>query len=52
MKNPEYVPPFFFILIFFFINAHSLPEFLGKKVEEEDITSVNDSLYIYNLSSV
>lgn len=47
MQNPEYV---FFPLLF--INAHSLPGFLGKKVEEEDDTSVNDSLSIYNLSSV
>lgn len=36
MQNPDYVPFFFF----FFINVHSLPEFLGKKIEEEDDASV------------
>lgn len=35
MQNPDYV--LFFV---FFINVHSLPELLGKKVEEEDDASV------------
>lgn len=46
MQNPDY--DFF---LSFSIKVHSLPEFLGKKVEEEDDASLNDSSSIYNLSS-
>lgn len=45
MQDPDYV-------LHFFINVHSLPEYLRKKVEEEDDASLVNAHMSTILSSV